>query len=137
MKKRIIVEHGEVKRIALLMNCTYEMVSHSLAYRKDTKLAKAIRKMALTRGGVEVGDEPVNDTSHEEEFVKTVWRWICLVAHPYRKRKAVCRLLPAQFTLMGGIDGRQFDLGDVLGSIELRQFRAADKKSADRQTGRF
>ncbi len=54
------------------MNCTYEMVSHSLAYRKDTKLAKAIRKMALTRGGVEVGDEPVNDTSHEEEFVKTV-----------------------------------------------------------------
>ena len=72
MKKRIIVEHGEVKRIALLMNCTYEMVSHSLAYRKDTKLAKAIRKMALTRGGGEVGDEPVNDTSHEEEFVKTV-----------------------------------------------------------------
>ena len=72
MKKRIIVEHGEVKRIALLMNCTYEMVSHSLAYRKDTKLAKAIRKMALTRGGVEVGDEPVNDPSHEEEFVKTV-----------------------------------------------------------------
>lgn len=55
MKRRIIVEHGEVKRIALLMNCTYEMVSHSLAYRKDTKLAKAIRKMALTRGGVEVG----------------------------------------------------------------------------------
>lgn len=72
MKKRIIVEHGEVKRIALLMNCTYEMVSHSLAYRKDTKLAKAIRKMALMRGGVEVGDESVNDTSHEEEFVKTV-----------------------------------------------------------------
>ena len=72
MKRRIIVEHGEVKRIALLMNCTYEMVSHSLAYRKDTKLAKAIRKMALMRGGVEVGDEPVNDSSHEEEFVKTV-----------------------------------------------------------------
>ena len=70
MKRRIIVEHGEVKRIALLMN--YEMVSHSLAYRKDTKLAKAIRKMALMRGGVKVGDEPVNDTSHEEEFVKTV-----------------------------------------------------------------
>ena len=72
MKRRIIVEHAEVKRIALLMNCTYEMVSHSLAYRKDTKLAKAIRKMALMRGGVKVGDEPVNDTSHEEEFVKTV-----------------------------------------------------------------
>ena len=39
------------------MNCTREMVSHSLNYRKDTKLAKAIRKMAITRGGVEVSLE--------------------------------------------------------------------------------
>lgn len=54
------------------MNCTWEMVSHSLAYRKNTRLAQAIRKMALMRGGVEVGDEPINDTNHEEEFVKTV-----------------------------------------------------------------
>lgn len=72
MKKRIIVEYGEVKRIALLMNCTYEMVSHSLAYRKDTKLAKAIRKMALMRGGVEVGDEPINNRTHGSELVKSV-----------------------------------------------------------------
>ena len=66
MKKRIIVEHGEVRRIAHLMNCTPEMVSHSLAFRKDTRMARAIRKMALTRGGVEVGDELTNDMSHEE-----------------------------------------------------------------------
>lgn len=72
MKKRIIVERGEVKRIALLMNCTYEMVSHSLAYRKDTKLAKAIRKMALMRGGIEVGDEPVNGMNHENDVVGAV-----------------------------------------------------------------
>lgn len=72
MKKRIIVEHGEVKRIALLMNCTWEMVSHSLAYRKNTELARAIRKMALMRGGIEVGDEPVNNTGHESGLVKTV-----------------------------------------------------------------
>ena len=72
MKKRIVVDHGEVKRIALLMNCTYEMVSHSLAYRKDTKLAKAIRKMALIRGGVEEGDEPINNRSHESELVESV-----------------------------------------------------------------
>ncbi|WP_298551747.1 ArsR family transcriptional regulator [uncultured Parabacteroides sp.] len=72
MKKRIVVDHGEVKRIARLMNCTYEMVSHSLAYRKDTKLAKAIRKMALMRGGVEVGDEPINDVNHESGLVETV-----------------------------------------------------------------
>lgn len=72
MKKRIIVEYGEVKRIACLMNCTFEMVSHSLAYRKNTKLAQAIRKMALMRGGVEVGDESVNDMSHENDMVGTV-----------------------------------------------------------------
>ncbi len=54
------------------MNCTYEMVSHSLAYRKDTKLAKAIRKMALMRGGVEVGDEPTNNRNHGSELVKSV-----------------------------------------------------------------
>lgn len=72
MKKRIIVERGEVKRIALLMNCTYEMVSHSLAYRKDTKLAKAIRKMALMRGGIEVGDEPVNGMNHENDVAGVV-----------------------------------------------------------------
>ena len=72
MKRRIIVEYGEVKRIALLMNCTPGMVSYSLAYRKNTRLAQAIRKMALMRGGVEVGDEPINDTNHEEEVVKTV-----------------------------------------------------------------
>ena len=53
------------------MNCTQEMVSHSLAFRKDTKLAKAIRKMALMRGGVEVGNEPVNDVSHENDMVST------------------------------------------------------------------
>lgn len=72
MKKRIVVEHGEVKRIALLMNCTWEMVSHSLAYRKDTKLARAIRKMALMRGGIEVGDEPINNANHESGLVKTI-----------------------------------------------------------------
>ena len=42
MKKRIVVEHGEVKR------------------------------MALMRGGSEVGDEPVNNGNHESGLVKTV-----------------------------------------------------------------
>lgn len=72
MKKRIIVEYGEVKRIALLMNCTPEMVSYSLTYRKNTKLAQSIRKMALMRGGVEVGDEPINGMNHESEMAGTV-----------------------------------------------------------------
>lgn len=34
MKRRIVVEYGEVANIAKLMGCTYEMVSHSLAFRK-------------------------------------------------------------------------------------------------------
>ncbi|MCS3049319.1 ArsR family transcriptional regulator [Parabacteroides johnsonii] len=72
MKKRIVVEYGEVRRIALLMNCTYETVSRALAYKKDTKLARAIRKMALMRGGVEVGNEPANNVSHESGLVETV-----------------------------------------------------------------
>lgn len=54
------------------MNCTPEMVSHSLAYRKDTKLARSIRKMALMRGGVKVGDESINETGHESEVVKAI-----------------------------------------------------------------
>lgn len=72
MKKRIVVERGEVKRIALLMDCTWEMVSHSLAYRKDTKLARAIRKMALMRGGIEVGGKPTNNAGYESGVVETV-----------------------------------------------------------------
>ena len=68
MRRRIIVEHGEVTRLASLMHCTREMVSHSLAYRKDTRLARSIRKLALARGGVEVGDEPINEPDHGEEI---------------------------------------------------------------------
>lgn len=68
MKRRIVVEHGEVRKIASLMGCTHEMVSHSLAYRKNTKLAQAIRKMALIRGGIEVGGESVNTGNYENEM---------------------------------------------------------------------
>ena len=72
MNRRIVVEHGEVKRIALLMNSTLEMVSHSLAYRKNTRLAQAIRKMALMRGGIEVGNESENNVNHESGIIETV-----------------------------------------------------------------
>lgn len=59
MKRKIVVEYGEVRRIARLMNCTPEFVSRSLSFGKDTQLAKAVRKMALMRGGIEIGDETV------------------------------------------------------------------------------
>lgn len=64
MKRRIVVDHGEVNRIALLMHCTREMVSASLAYRKDSSLARSIRKMALMRGGEEVGNGQTNTTGY-------------------------------------------------------------------------
>lgn len=73
MKRRIVVEYGEVANIAKLMGCTYEMVSHSLAFRKDTDLARRIRKMALARGGVEIGgDKPINNRDYEKDAVSAV-----------------------------------------------------------------
>jgi len=47
MKRRIVVEYGEVNKIAELIGCTNVMVSHALA--------RSIRKLALERGGTEIG----------------------------------------------------------------------------------
>ena len=44
MKKRIVVVRGEVKEIARLMGCTPDMVGHALAFRKNTDLARRIRR---------------------------------------------------------------------------------------------
>lgn len=68
MKRRIIVERGEIGHIAQLMGCTREMVGHSLAFRKDTDLARRIRHLAILRGGVEIGDEPVNNVTNHERI---------------------------------------------------------------------
>lgn len=54
MKKKIVVEHGEQLAIAKILGCTQEMVCHSLAYRKNSILARKIRKVAIERGGVEI-----------------------------------------------------------------------------------
>ena len=54
MRKKVVVEHGEVGEISRLMGCTRQMVNNSLTYRKDTDLARRIRKMAIMRGGKEV-----------------------------------------------------------------------------------
>ena len=39
------------------------MVSYALNFRKDSELARRIRRMALLRGGIEIGDEPVKETN--------------------------------------------------------------------------
>lgn len=73
MKRKIVVEHGEVRAIARLMECTPEMVSHSLSFRKNSPLAQRIRRMALLRGGIEIGNEPVEGgTSYEGKAMEAV-----------------------------------------------------------------
>lgn len=66
MKARIVVEYGEVSKIAGLLGCSPEMVTHSLAFRKNSKLTRSIRKLALDRGGSKVGDNPQKTDSHEK-----------------------------------------------------------------------
>lgn len=56
MKRRIVVEHGDMRKIAASMGCTREMVSKSLNFGKNSDLARRIRYIAKTQyGGVEIG----------------------------------------------------------------------------------
>ncbi|MDD3228256.1 MAG: hypothetical protein PHE09_03465 [Oscillospiraceae bacterium] len=55
-----------MSKIAGLLGCSPEMVTHSLAFRKNSKLARSIRKLALDRGGSKVGDNPQKTDSHEK-----------------------------------------------------------------------
>ncbi len=66
MKERIVVEYSEVGKIAGLLGCSREMVSHSLAFRKNSKLARSIRKIAIERGGTKVGGNPEKKESDEK-----------------------------------------------------------------------
>lgn len=57
MKKKIVLDHGNVSKIAKVMNCTREMVSKSLSFKKNSLLARKIRYVAKEQfGGVEVGE---------------------------------------------------------------------------------
>lgn len=58
MNKRIVLSHGDAKRLALSMGCTREMVSKALNYKKNTELARRIRHVARSQyGGTEIGNE--------------------------------------------------------------------------------
>lgn len=55
MKKKIVLDHGNVAKIAKVMNCTPEMVSKSVNFKKNSLLARKIRVVAVKQfGGVEV-----------------------------------------------------------------------------------
>lgn len=56
MNRRIVMDRGDVSRIAGAIGCTREMVSRALNYRVDTSLARRIRFVAKEQyGGVEIG----------------------------------------------------------------------------------
>lgn len=74
MRRKIVVEQGEVTAIAKLMGCTTVFVSYALNFRKNSELAKRIRRMALLRGGIEVGNEPVKESSNEDKTMETAVR---------------------------------------------------------------
>lgn len=55
--KKVVVEYGTAGKIAKAMNCTLEMVSKALNYKKDSQLARKIRYVAKTQfGGIEIGE---------------------------------------------------------------------------------
>ncbi len=56
MNKRIVMDRGSVLKLASSMNCTREMVSKALNFKKDTVLARKIRHVAKEQyGGIEIG----------------------------------------------------------------------------------
>jgi len=56
MKRRIVTERGEVKRLADLFGCTVQMASYALNFRRNSFFARDIRKEALKRGGFDTGE---------------------------------------------------------------------------------
>lgn len=56
MNRKIVVEYGQVNKIAKSMNCTRVMVSKALNYHKNSPLARKIRYIAINQfDGKEVG----------------------------------------------------------------------------------
>ena len=57
MGKKIVMDRGNVVKIAKTMNCTREMVSKALNFKKDSMLARKIRYVAKEQyGGIEIGN---------------------------------------------------------------------------------
>lgn len=55
MGKKIVLHHGDGQKVAASLNCTREMVSKALNFKKDSQLARKIRYVAVRQyHGVEV-----------------------------------------------------------------------------------
>ena len=59
MGKKIFIERGEGAALARIFGVTKGCVSTALSFKKNSDLAKRIRKAALERGGPLVSFEPV------------------------------------------------------------------------------
>ena len=58
MNRRIVISRGDGLKIASSFNCTREMVSKALNFKKDSMLARKIRYVAKEQyGGIEIGDK--------------------------------------------------------------------------------
>lgn len=56
MNRRIVINRGDGMKIASAFNCTREMVSKALNFKKDSMLARKIRFVAKEQyGGIEIG----------------------------------------------------------------------------------
>ena len=58
MNRKIVISHGDGMKIATSLNCTREMVSKALNFKKDSMLARKIRFVAKEQyGGIEIGNK--------------------------------------------------------------------------------
>lgn len=58
MNRRIVINRGDGMKIASDFNCTREMVSKALNFKKDSMLARKIRFVAKEQyGGIEIGNK--------------------------------------------------------------------------------
>ena len=67
MEKQIVVDAETRRKLERLFNVTKQMVSYSLHFKRDTLLARKIRRAALAGGGELVGAwDPEWETEHVE-----------------------------------------------------------------------
>lgn len=59
MRQKIFIERGEGTALARIFGCSRMYVSYALSFKKNSDLAKRIRKAAIERGGQLVSFEPV------------------------------------------------------------------------------
>lgn len=57
MRKRIVVDRGEIKKISKDFKVTSKAVWEALVYRSNSSKANLICKVAIERGGVEVSNQ--------------------------------------------------------------------------------